>query len=1386
MAKWNDKQQKVIDSRKLNGQILISAAAGSGKTAVLVERILRSVLDKTDGEYVNNIDDFLVVTFTRAAAAQMKDKISNKITELLNEEAGKEFPDKELVDHLLKQQVSVGRADICTLDSFSAKVVRENFNVIGIDPSFVTADANLMKLLKDDILSEMFDELFSGKDGRYVSSADFCELASFFFRKTDDTDLKNACLKIMRVAETMPEPEKWLRESKINDSEDREKALNSLRWMDRLLEDIKGQIKSAIDINDRVQEIAEELAENTEGMTDKEIANVGKMVAKAEEDREKLDILYQAADKENGGSYRLIREALSGCSFARKGTGEPEAYSNLRGKYSLKSGLIGSIPENLVKGGKLPDTEELIAEVYDNAARWINIFVDVCLEFSERVMAEKNRRKQYEFSDISHFALKVLSECEDGRIKRDEAGNAIPSRTARALSNKYKYIYVDEYQDSSYIQEDMINTIARIRNGVPVNIFMVGDVKQSIYRFRQAKPELFVNKYNTFENITDASIEELEKRSGGAAAGAVVGSAEGAAGDVNGAAAGSAASADDAAADGGSGRSKGMVIDLSKNYRSRRPVLDATNFIFSSLMRRDIGGLDYDDRVKLNFGAGEAGIYDEGSGEGRKTELIIITKPEEVPEEDAEDAGSADAKTADKPDADSSTKKAGENKALADDDSEFGNDEYEAAVVADRIEELLNDESFTVNDEEKGTRRLRASDIVILMRSLKGRTDAYEDALTRRGIGVKVDNESGYFDAIETVTMLSMLRVIDNIRQDIPLAAVLDSPIGGLDDSDMMLIAGEEYEGRKASFYDKCTAFRDRYLTADKSDETKTAVAARMDRFFKLREEMVSRLGYISISMLIREILDKTGYDIYASMLPMGERRLANLSMLMKKAEDFEAGSYSGLFNFLRYIDKCRIHDIDFGEADVSSDGSDKVTIMTIHKSKGLEFPVVFLAGLGHQFNKMDEKDNIFVDGDDHLAVNYIDPKRRIKDKSFMSRVMLRLSTLGKAEEEQRLLYVGMTRAKEYLIMSGVDKGYFKKCEKGFDSLDYKIRSTLKDYLTWIEPVVMTGTKDVIIKKVMTFDDIDNIGKVRRLNGKMDYDSLTMKLERLSAEEDVRKKADEQYEIYELSKHYKYKDDVTAFAKMSVSDIKKQLMEAQFEDTERYAGKELYDPADKKGLYDFMLDCGDADVEFSAAGAVRLDDPAAVAAKSDDPAAEEVKDTETYDAAGRGTLIHRVYELIDFKRIDSAEDMKKEIERVLTLDCFSEDDRAGFYEKNDIELMIRFADTELFGRMKEADRRGKLYKEAEFTMGVPSKELGIGQEGSGTVIIQGIIDGYFIDEDGEAVIMDYKSDKTANKLILIKRYKPQLELYAKALTGIRGLKVKEKIIYSLVAGEVKL
>ena len=207
MAKWNDKQQKVIDSRKLSGQILISAAAGSGKTAVLVERILRSILDKTDGEYVNNIDDFLVVTFTRAAAAQMKDKISNKITELLNEEAGKEFPDKELVDHLLKQQVSVGRADICTLDSFSAKVVRENFNVIGIDPSFVTADANLMKLLKDDILSEMFDELFSGKDGRYVSSADFCELASFFFRKTDDTDLKNACLKIMRVAETMPEPE---------------------------------------------------------------------------------------------------------------------------------------------------------------------------------------------------------------------------------------------------------------------------------------------------------------------------------------------------------------------------------------------------------------------------------------------------------------------------------------------------------------------------------------------------------------------------------------------------------------------------------------------------------------------------------------------------------------------------------------------------------------------------------------------------------------------------------------------------------------------------------------------------------------------------------------------------------------------------------------------------------------------------------------------------------------------------------------------------------------------------------------------------------------------------------------------------------------------------
>lgn len=1411
MVNWNKEQKAVIESRKLNTQILVSAAAGSGKTAVLVERILQSLLDKVDDEYVNDIDDFLVVTFTRAAAAQMKDKITKKIGEMLSEEGAKEYPDRKKLDHLAKQQIAVGRADICTLDSFSAKVVRENFSVINIDPAFTTVEGDMMKLVKDDVIDEMLGELFSGNDGKYVKAEDFALLAGVFFKKTDDAELKKVFFDIMRVAETMPDPVKWLEECRIKEGEDREKSFNSLPWVGLLMDDIRGRMESALSVNDKVIRIAERLKE--EAVSDEELKNSAKMLEKAKKDRELIERYILSADRRRGGSYRSFLNMLGSWSFDNNSKKDDSEYTRERSKYSLKTGMIGSVMNVVLGRGKVQDVDSVMSDIYDNSAKWIDIIVDFCLEYYERAMAEKHRRRQYEFSDIAHFALKILSENE---------------KTAKQFTMKYKYIYIDEYQDSNYIQEDMVNAIASFRNGHPSNIFMVGDVKQSIYRFRQAKPELFVRKYDSFAKMDEEDEE-----------------------------------------------APGMVIDLSTNYRSRKPVLDAVNRIFRELMKKDLGGIDYNDRVALNYGAGEQGIYDK---EGDfPVQLTVITNPSE---EEGE-SGKADER--------------------------ITNDEYEAAVVAEKIAAILEDEKFLVNAGDGTKRRVMPSDIVILMRGIKGRTDVYIDALGRRGIGAKVDNNVGYFDAAETVTMLSMLRVIDNRRQDIPLAAVLNSQIGGLSNSDLMIIAGDDPDRKK--FYERCMEFMEKYgsrrevavsgittnggttgvdagcfgMTGDNdieffgmSDDTaagdavlfgdaadedtetyekKHIIAVKLERFFGMVNELADKQGYITIAAMIREILERTGYDIYVSSLPSGDRRLANLSMLMQKADDFEQSNFSGLFDFLRYIDKCRIHDIDFAEADVDADGSNKVTIMSIHKSKGLEFPVVFLVGLGHEFNKMDAQGNIFVDGDNHLAVSFMDPKRRMIDKGFMMKAMIRLSTLGRVEEEQRLLYVGMTRARERLFMTGIDKSYYKTKSA---EMDYKTRSSFKNYLTWIEPVVSRDEEKCFELEVLSFGDIKDIGDNAGKDMKQDYDRLVEVLEKEAFSDDVRKKVNEIMEIYDQNKNYSYRESTGTRAKMSVTGIKKSLNKPEDEDSLRYAGVE-YDETQTVQGESYAAGWMQQGDTYVAGQTVRVDEnsysarqdqqsdtyTAGHTAQGDEkPAAQgeayaagQNIQEDAYTAARRGTLVHKVFELIDFKKVNSPADMKKEAMKALKNPYFTDADRLDILESNDLSKISRFADTELFKAMKAADERGQLFKEAEFTMGVPVKRLErfvnpdakgdevnettgnvskittgteqlqvstdladekdrivsgdvLSGENAGSdddiVIIQGIIDGYYIDEDGRAVIMDYKTDRTRIKDELIRHHGEQLKLYQEALSGIKGVEVKGLVIYSLEVGEVPI
>ncbi|MCR5148035.1 MAG: UvrD-helicase domain-containing protein [Eubacterium sp.] len=1313
MTKWNKEQKQVIDSREYGKNVLVSAAAGSGKTAVLVERILESIISCEEDEYNNSIDDFLVVTFTRAAASQMKEKISETIAKRITEESLREYPDMKLIDHLLRQQAAVGRADICTLDSFSGKVVRENFNVLGIDPAFTVADGNMMKLIQEDITEEFFEELFGGRDGKYVSSADFCELAHYFFKKTSDSDLKEIFHRVLNVAGTMPEPVKWLLDSKLSGD------ISKMPWMIRIMRDARGQVETALSYHARAKEIADSLMD-------------AKLLEKLEKDKVILDRMYAATDTDNCAGYKEFYEAFSNYKFGPNGSKDDASFTALRAKYSLKEGIIGGIIKNITGGGPLPEPEALDKEIHENSAKWIDIIVSVSIEIFERVMAEKHRKRQYEFSDISHFALQVLSKTdENGIIRRDENGRVIPSDIARAMSGKIKYIYVDEYQDSSFIQEDMINAIASIKYDNPSNVFMVGDVKQSIYRFRQASPALFIEKYNQYFNVTGRSKEDIPQDA------------------------------------------KGVVIDLSTNYRSRRPVLEGTNYIFRKLMQRDIGGIDYDDRAALHF-AEEADIYPSETGSGRKPLFMVITNRSKDDEQDSD----------------------------AEADNGRENDEYEAAVVADKIIELMNDENFLVLDTDtKIRRRLKLSDIAIILRSLKNRGSYYEKALKERGIPVQLDNPNGYFETIEITTMLSMLRVIDNMRQDIPLAAVLLSPIGGLNNSELALVTGRI--NKKELLYDKCMEFlalaeeenkpviscgtadgdiawedaQDSFeplsATGQESFEPWSAAgmpqeekqeltenekkaAAKLRKFFDILTELNESRTHISLAALIRKILDKTGYDIYISALLNGRRRLANINLLMHKAEDYENNSFSGLFNFLRYIEKCKFNNIDFAEAESGLPEDDKVQITTIHKSKGLEYPVVFLSGLGHEFNKLDEKKDVFVDGDNHISISYIDPKRRIRDKSFMGKALVRLSILGKVEEEQRLLYVGMTRAREYLIMTGV----IKKYPEAVQGLDYKTRSTLSTYLTWLIPRLHEKDSDAYFEKeYIYFDEIEAAETDKRVKEFIDYNSLTARLEELSQTQEMTEKVRGIQENYDQRTFYPYYDECFVRAKMSVSEIKKMLNEGTDETEERYKAADYFTEYADTQCNPELPDYADS----SEAGK---------------------KESADNTAARRGTVIHKIYELMDFKRIENSVDMEKEAESILSDSFFTDDDRLMILESGDLRKLAGFAETALFKRMKEADEAGRLYKEAPFTMGISAEEIN-GPKGA-TTIVQGIIDAYFITEDGSAVLMDYKTDRMYKADRFIERYKEQLKLYAEALENICGLRVKEAVIYSIEKGEIKV
>ena len=1192
---WTKEQQQVIDLRNRN--ILVSAAAGSGKTAVLVERIKELVLDK---KHPVDIDHLLVVTFTNAAAAQMKERVAKALEKALQENPS---------DVRLQQQAAlVQNAQITTIDSFCLYVLRNHFHEIGLEPNFRIGDEGELKLLREDVMTRLFEQCYEEKH------PGFLHLISCYGTSRSDAPVRDMIFKLYSYAQSYPWPKQWLREALSCYEIKTEQELEQASFIEMTVEYGKQMVRGYLEQAEHYLE----LCQDADGPYMYEDA--------CEQDAELMEELLSC------DTYQAFYEELGKCKFATLGRakdyiGSPEKQEQVKAeRKKLKDG-IGKL-KNDCFALTFQEILEQLALVQPSA----EALAEVTERFIDAFSARKQDKNLVDFSDLEHFALEILVEEETGK----------PTETAKEFQNAYEEIMIDEYQDSNYVQETILRAISREVVGQN-NLFMVGDVKQSIYRFRLARPELFMEKFDTYET-TDAPCQR---------------------------------------------------IDLHKNFRSRDSVLTFTNDIFYQIMKRNLGGVDYTDEAALYCGAD----YPASEKEDAFDSEILLTTTQELEE---------------------GTKQ------------QISKQELEAKLIADRIRKMVGKEE--VVDEETGEfRKVRYGDIVILLRSLSEWADLFAEVLNANGIPAHTVSRTGYFSTLEIRTVLNYLRILDNPRQDIPLVAVLKSPMAGLSDEQLarlrLLAEDKPYHQCVKMFLEAEEELTEKESTADED------MRAKLKRFSETYKKLRRQTMDIPMHELLQKVLKETGYARYASALPAGRQRLANLHMLSEKAIAYEKTSYRGLYHFIRYIDELQKYDVDFGEAELVGENEDAVNIMSIHKSKGLEFPVCFVSGMGKSFNKQDSRSKMILHPNLGVGLDIIEEDRRIKVPAFFKKVIARQTELESLGEELRVLYVAFTRAKEKLIITGCikDEEMLQQireiyCGSNRKELNFKERAEAKTFLEWILPAAAASG---------SWDKVSYVTPWSMLEDEAAH-QITEHVSLRQRVQQAEKVSDTLYEKIkeQLSYQYPHPDAIHLVTKYSVSELKHRAMR-------ELAAKEEEDVTPK-----FLEEVSTPYV----------------------PAFMEGK-AEVNQGALRGTAMHRLMECYDFTKMpdrsdEFAENIKKQLTGLVQMGKVSED----------MQKLIRIPSVELFlksqlaPRMKAAAMRDDLFREKPFVMGNHEMEEEM-------VLIQGIIDVFWVEEDG-IVLLDYKTDRVDSATRLRDMYKEQLDLYAEALERIFPLPVKEKYLYS--------
>ena len=1199
-VKWTSEQKKVIDLR--DRDILVSAAAGSGKTAVLVERIVNRIC--VDNPPVD-IDRMLVVTFTKAAAAEMRERVSRAIDSLKEQK-----PDDE---NLQRQSTLVHNALITTIDSFCLFVVQNNFAQLNLDPDFRIGDQAELKLMLKDALAQVFEDNYAREDNE-----EFINLIDTYSKGRNDSAVRQMVEDIYYKAGSSSWPRKWM---------------NSLL---RLYD-----IKSAKQLED--SEIIKEIVDYSRVLLEEDVQELtmAKDLASATPGLEKYALtlsediaLFDGMADVTG--YVGMQEFLNKISFGRiavirKFDGDEKKKERVKSMRDATKKKVDGIKQ---KYFGMPI--ELMYEQLERQRPFVKELIRLSLEFYDAMEAVKTRKRVFDFSDIEHFALRIL--VDEQTLK--------PTETAREFSKHFEEIMIDEYQDSNQVQEDILTAISREHQGVG-NMFMVGDVKQSIYRFRMARPELFMEKYNTYTSDDSAH----------------------------------------------------QRIDLHKNFRSRNEVLDFTNDIFYKIMAADLGNVQYDDDAALYPGAS----YPK---ETMRPELLLVDYKDEDLSEIIEDKV-----------------------------------QIEALLIANRIRSLM--ENGMVTDKKTGQlRAVQYRDIVILSRSVATWGNTVAAVLKDCDIPAHVESNTGYFSSYEIQVILSMLRILDNPLQDIQMAAVLASPIVGMDDEELAQI--------RSAF--KGVSFAQAALSAMAGEDGYED--EKLKAFALVFERLRSAVADTPIHELLYMMLDETGFYRYASAMPAGKRRRQNIDMLIEMAAAYEKTSYKGLFHFVRYIDIQQKYEIDYGEADTAGENDDVVRIMTIHKSKGLEFPVVFVSGLGKGFNTQDTKSDLVIH--EKLGLGLVEKTKspRTKRPSLIRNEIesrIKRENLG---EELRVLYVALTRAKEKIILTGGLSNAQKSFEKyrgnvnANQPISFGQREGAGCYLDWIIPAMLSYPDKYTVSTV----DATEFAARTAMDMAANDISRAQLIGYISAADET--KAKELAEKFDFE--YAYASDITKKSKYSVSELKHDSMVEKYDSTEREAERPKFLLEEKETYVpDF--------------------------ARDDEAGGASNESKEPKNAAGvnqgalRGTAVHRVMECLDFKSlcdIDTKDHVavsafvKKSMDEMLKKGLITDD----MYRLTRPKLIEQFISSDVAARMAQADKRGDLYKEKPFVMDY---------EG---VLVQGIIDVFWLEND-KIVLLDYKTDRVNVAKELIDRYSTQLKLYADALGRIfstdgKSIQADERLIYS--------